>query len=209
VKIGRAPAIRVLRRHDNRDAIVHLDPVYGNVNHRASEPCEDGTLAEYLCPRCRARLGVPEDRCEECGAPSFGVTNAAGERIEWCTRKGCHWTRWAACEARGPATLVELSVEDTGHGIAESDLDHLFEPFFTTKGNRGLGLGLAVTWGIIEGHGGSIDVESEPGRGTCFTVRLPLAPRGAVATVPVALATSAGPVSVANPISAASGGRAS
>jgi two-component system NtrC family sensor kinase len=54
-------------------------------------------------------------------------------------------------------------------------MDRLFEPFFTTKGTRGTGLGLAVTWGIVEGHGGSIEVRSEVSRGTCFTVRLPQA----------------------------------
>jgi signal transduction histidine kinase len=76
-------------------------------------------------------------------------------------------------DALGPRPYAELSVEDTGKGIAQEDLDHLFEPFFSTKGPRGSGLGLAVTWGIIEGHGGLIDVDSELGRGTTFAVRLP------------------------------------
>jgi two-component system, NtrC family, sensor kinase len=71
--------------------------------------------------------------------------------------------------------VVELIVSDTGGGIPAEDLPRLFEPFFTTKGPRGTGLGLAVSWGIIESHGGSIDVQSEPGRGTVFTVSIPLA----------------------------------
>lgn len=72
--------------------------------------------------------------------------------------------------------FVELVVEDQGEGIPPENLPHLFEPFFTTKGNKGTGLGLAVTWGIVESHGGAITVHSEPGHGARFTVRIPLAP---------------------------------
>ena len=79
----------------------------------------------------------------------------------------------------GARPMVEIRVEDTGCGIAPEDLPHIFEPFFSSKGNRGTGLGLAVTWGIIESHEGTIDVQSEPGQGTRFTVRLPLAPGAA------------------------------
>ncbi len=87
---------------------------------------------------------------------------------------GGHWTRWEAAEAAGRQPGAELIVEDTGRGITDEDMRHLFEPFFTTKGGRGVGLGLAVTWGIVERHGGTIQVASERGRGTRFTVRLPL-----------------------------------
>ena len=88
--------------------------------------------------------------------------------------------RIATAEAAAAPPAVELTVEDSGHGIAPEDMDHLFEPFFTTKGNRGLGLGLAVTWGIVEAHHGTIEVKSEPGHGARFTVRLPrTAPRAA------------------------------
>jgi len=79
-------------------------------------------------------------------------------------------------DAIGEQPIAELAVEDSGRGISPEDLTHLFEPFFSTKGSRGTGLGLAVTWGIIEGHGGTIDVQSEPGKGSRFTIRLPLAP---------------------------------
>ncbi|HEY6193806.1 MAG TPA: ATP-binding protein [Candidatus Eisenbacteria bacterium] len=181
VRIGRHAGIRVARRHHEHDAVVHLDPVYGRAGHRASESCEAGTLSTWSCPRCQTRLELPDVRCESCGAPVFGVLTADGERVEWCARQGCHWTRWKAADERGPQRHLELAIEDTGHGIAEEDRDHLFEPFFTTKGNRGLGLGLAVTWGIVEGHGGTIEVASEPGHGARFTVRLPLLPRVAAA----------------------------
>ena len=68
---------------------------------------------------------------------------------------------------------VEIRFSDTGGGIATDDLPHVFEPFFTTK-SGGTGLGLAVTQKIVESHGGSINVESEPGKGTTFMVRLPV-----------------------------------
>ena len=68
-----------------------------------------------------------------------------------------------------------LSVRDTGVGISPSDQARIFEPFFTTKGDRGgTGLGLSVTYGIVTDHGGQIDVESQPGQGSLFTVWLPL-----------------------------------
>ncbi len=69
---------------------------------------------------------------------------------------------------------VEIVVEDTGCGIPAENLDKLFDPFFTTKEvGRGTGLGLAVSYGIVEHHGGNIRVQSEIGRGSTFTIWLP------------------------------------
>jgi len=173
VRLAGMPTIRVLRRAAEREVMVHLDPVYGRSNHRAAEPCEEGVIASYLCPSCRTRLELPERRCAECGAPVFGVQVARLGQVEWCARKGCQGTRWEAMDALGPQSYAQIVVEDTGRGITAEEMDRLFEPFFTTKGTWGTGLGLAVTWGIVEGHGGSITVASEPGKGTRFTVRLP------------------------------------
>ena len=73
----------------------------------------------------------------------------------------------------GEWALVEVS--DTGSGIPPEVLPHVFEPFYTTKGlGQGTGLGLATVYGIVEQHRGFIDVDSYPGRGTRFTVGLPL-----------------------------------
>jgi signal transduction histidine kinase len=70
---------------------------------------------------------------------------------------------------------VLVSVRDTGVGIPPAEQARIFEPFFTTKGDRGgTGLGLSVTYGIVTDHGGQIDVESQPGKGSTFTVWLPL-----------------------------------
>jgi len=83
-----------------------------------------------------------------------------------------------AVRSVGAHTGVAISVCDTGPGIDSAALDHVFEPFFTTKGERGTGLGLWVSRGIIEKHGGTIDIHSKTGaddHGTCITVFLPAA----------------------------------
>ncbi len=67
---------------------------------------------------------------------------------------------------------VILSVEDSGKGIAPEDIRQIFEPFFTTK-EKGMGIGLYLVKKIIEAHGGTVEVESELGRGTRFTLKLP------------------------------------
>ena len=73
-------------------------------------------------------------------------------------------------------TEVAISVKDTGSGIAPDVMPHIFEPFFTTKAEtNGSGLGLAIAHGIVAQHGGTISVQSEPGKGAQFTVALPLA----------------------------------
>ena len=67
---------------------------------------------------------------------------------------------------------LEVSVGDTGEGIAAGDIAHVFEPFFSTK-SEGTGLGLALVHRVVQEHGGDIDVRSSPGLGTTFTLTLP------------------------------------
>jgi signal transduction histidine kinase len=67
-----------------------------------------------------------------------------------------------------------LWVEDSGVGMSKEVLARIFEPFYSTKGDSGTGLGLSASHGIIENHGGSINVKSEPGKGTRFEIVLPL-----------------------------------
>lgn len=77
---------------------------------------------------------------------------------------------------RGPANMITIEVEDTGVGIPEELLGKLFTPFFTTKAvGKGTGLGLAITYGIIKMHRGQINVRSQVGQGTTFTIHLPIA----------------------------------
>jgi CheY-like chemotaxis protein len=69
---------------------------------------------------------------------------------------------------------LQIVVQDTGHGIPPNIMDRIFDPFFTTKEHaEGTGMGLSVAHGIIKSHGGSIDVESQPGQGTIFRIYLP------------------------------------
>jgi CheY-like chemotaxis protein len=74
-----------------------------------------------------------------------------------------------------PGLYLEITMTDTGVGIDRETLRHIFEPFFTTKGHvGGTGLGLSIVYSTIKEHGGYIDVTSQPGQGTAFTLGLPV-----------------------------------
>lgn len=78
-------------------------------------------------------------------------------------------------KTRIKADRVVIEVSDNGQGIPKAQLERIFEPFFTTKAvGKGTGLGLSICFGIVKNHGGDITVESEPGIGTTFRVRLPI-----------------------------------
>ncbi len=75
--------------------------------------------------------------------------------------------------ARSPEVIIEFT--DTGRGIPEEEIDKIFDPFFTTKkGGKGTGLGLSVSYGIIKRYDGRIEVRSKVGRGTTFSIILPI-----------------------------------
>ncbi len=81
---------------------------------------------------------------------------------------------WLTLKTYADADGVAMEVSDTGHGITREDIKRIYDPFFTTKGtSRGTGLGLSVSYGIVQEHGGAISVESVPGKGTTFHVTLP------------------------------------
>ncbi|RJR52875.1 MAG: two-component sensor histidine kinase, partial [Desulfobacteraceae bacterium] len=70
---------------------------------------------------------------------------------------------------------VEIAISDTGTGIEPENLDKLFDPFFTTKEvGQGTGLGLSISLGIVQRHGGTIQVQSKVGEGSTFTIWLPI-----------------------------------
>lgn len=96
---------------------------------------------------------------------SHAIGNESSERgsITICTRRD--------------DAYIEIDITDTGCGIPAEIMSRIFEPFFTTKSvSQGTGLGLSLSYGIIRKHQGDIQVVSEPGKGTCFTIRLPIDP---------------------------------
>jgi signal transduction histidine kinase len=116
--------------------------------------------------------------------------NAAHAIAEGAAGKG---TIVVSSEREGPAVVVRVS--DDGPGIDPKHLSRVFDSFFTTKSARlGTGLGLSISRDIVRGYGGDISVESPPGRGATFTLRLPVAGRS-VAIGPVAdRSVAVGPV---------------
>jgi len=83
--------------------------------------------------------------------------------------------------SQASGAMVQVEVTDTGTGIAPEHLDRIFEPFFTTKPEvSGTGLGLSVSLGIVQSHGGTIEVKSQLGKGSTFTVKLPAKPGATV-----------------------------
>jgi two-component system, NtrC family, sensor kinase len=85
--------------------------------------------------------------------------------------------------ASGSEAMVVLEVADNGEGITPENLNRIFDPFFTTKPEgKGVGLGLAVVYGIVQEHGGEISAASTAGQGATFTVAIPVAPAGTAVT---------------------------
>ena len=115
---------------------------------------------------------LPDVRCDFTQIQQ-SLLNIIGNAAEAMTKGGTLSVAARPSEING---FLDVVISDTGCGIPEGDLKNIFEPFFTTKEEgKGVGLGLSVAYGIIARHMGSLEVESEPGKGTSFTVRLPIA----------------------------------
>jgi len=102
------------------------------------------------------------------------IRNLMNNGIEVMPQKGTVSVRTRLSDDR---RSVVIAVGDTGPGIPPDALDKIFTPFFTTKA-RGTGLGLAVVRKVVDRHGGSVEVETEAGRGTVFKLTLPMAQPG-------------------------------
>lgn len=137
-------------------------------------------VCEMSRPRWESRLDGPQIRLAlvaDCTASVLGdsvelrevLVNMIYNAIDAMPSGG--EIRMSAQEANG---RVVLSISDNGIGMTSEVKSRLFDPFFTTKGKSGTGMGMAVSFGIIRRHNGSIEVESEPGRGATFRISLPL-----------------------------------
>jgi len=100
------------------------------------------------------------------------VKTSAGARLSSAEASGEPTGVSGRGDPAGRPEWVTVSITDTGMGVPKENLDKLFAPLFTTKA-KGIGLGLALCKTLVEGHGGSIGVESEVGKGSTFTVKLP------------------------------------
>jgi two-component system NtrC family sensor kinase len=174
VRIGGLPSIRLRAAAGTEEGFVYLDPMYGRNGHQYGVTAPLGTELQLSCPECRTTLIDPSAKCPTCAAP-LCVFDVPGQgRLEVCSRRGCDYEQWEAVDSGGLREYAEITVSDTGSGIAPGDLPRIFEPFYTTKGQKGTGLGLSVIWGIVDNHNGTISVESEVGKGTTFRIRIPV-----------------------------------
>ena len=174
VQIDNKPAITMRYARGEETGLIYLDPMYGSHNHRLRDmpALEDGV--DLQCPECRASLLAEGESCPKCGPPVFAYEVPLKGLVYGCLQDGCAWSRWDHVDSAWDDEFVEVRVQDDGCGIPKSQLPKLFEPFATTKGQKGTGLGLAVSWGIIDNHNGTITVKSEVDVGTTFIVRLPV-----------------------------------
>lgn len=177
IKIDGLSSIRVKSRWNGNEGFIALDPVYGKCRHEYGFLVPADKEVEVYCPQCGTSLVDRDVRCPRCTALTFALEVPSEGKFRACARKDCEWQRWEVMDTDGKREYAELTVSDTGAGIPEEHLGKIFEPFFTTKGQKGTGLGLAVIWGIIDNHNGTIRVQSEVGKGTTFSFRLPLQQR--------------------------------
>jgi PAS domain S-box-containing protein len=162
----------------SRRQVLQLEEVDLNAVVRAMEPVLRRSLAESheLTVRLGLREGVVRADPRQLEQVLLNLTLNARDAMPDGGRLTVE-TSGATLPAGGDHAV--LVVRDTGRGMDEATLRQAFEPFFTTKGvGKGTGLGLSVVHGIVSQTGGTVQVESEPGRGTTFRVFLPLAPVG-------------------------------
>jgi PAS domain S-box-containing protein len=192
---GRAAAIvqdllTLARRGVHSESVVNLNGVIEEF--RKTPEFEN---LRFGHPRVTIRTGLAPDLLNIKGSPSHlykTLVNLLTNAVEAMPRGGTVTVSTVNRNLDRPVQGYDdvregdyavLSVSDTGEGITNADLKHIFEPFYTKKvmGRSGTGLGLAVVWGTVKDHHGYIDVQSEPGKGTTFTLYFPVTREAPVA----------------------------
>jgi signal transduction histidine kinase len=147
--------------------------------HDAFEAARDvvGIVLPATGRKVQIDLRFEGDGRVECVPEEFNqvLTNLVQNAIEAAPEDGT-----GRVEVHGRVQDGELlmSVRDNGHGIKQEDRARLFTPFFTTKGpGRGMGMGLTIAWRVVQSLGGTLDIESAPEQGACFTLRVPRSQR--------------------------------
>ncbi len=174
VKIDGIPSIKVKVRSNGTESIIHVDPIYGKIRNIYAQDYKEKKDAQYVCPDCNSSLILENKSCPKCGSSIIGIEVAGQGIYQVCSTKGCPYEKWDYVDSAGLQEYIEIKIKDTGNGISKEDISRIFDPFFSTKGQKGTGLGLAVIWGIVDNHNGTITVDSELIKGTTFTIRLPL-----------------------------------
>jgi two-component system NtrC family sensor kinase len=172
-KIGGMSSIKMKIKSNGNEGFVHLDPVYGLNRHYFGVSFDQNVANHLSCPTCDISLIDKTVKCPECGGPVYKIQVPNQGFVEGCASFKGKWQRWSYIDSAGEKKFVVIDISDSGCGIPSENLDKIFEPFFTTKGQRGTGLGLSVIWGIIDNHNGVISVQSEVGKGTTFSIKLP------------------------------------
>jgi two-component system NtrC family sensor kinase len=174
---------QILRRSTQRISNLVLDMLaYSKDRKPQFQPCLLNVICKEVGELCRDRLqgkkaqlhldlaqDLPRIQADPQGIHRC-LLNLVGNAIDALGERG---GEVRITTRKGDSTVI-FSVEDNGTGMPDKIRERIFDVFFSTKGNQGTGLGLAVTKKIIEEHGGNIEVVSEVGQGTRFTVQLPL-----------------------------------
>ena len=173
VKIDSIPTIKLKISSNGDDGYLNVDPIYGKNRDNYTVKIKNSANVQISCPKCNISLVEKDTFCPKCKSSIYSFEVPPRGMFEKCINPKCDWQRWAFVDEVGFRDFIEVKVSDTGCGISKENIPKIFEPFYSTKGQKGTGLGLAVIWGIIDNHDGTISVDSELNKGTTFTILLP------------------------------------
>jgi two-component system NtrC family sensor kinase len=174
---------RVFRRSSQRISYLVLNMLaYSKDRKPELQPCSINDVCREVANLCREQLEAKQAKFRLDLEPQLPLLRVDHQGLHRCLLNLLTNAIDAVDEGRGEVGLVTrveegnilVSVEDNGIGIPPEGQQQIFEVFYSTKGNRGTGLGLAVTKKIVKEHGGSVTVDSAPGKGSRFTIHLPL-----------------------------------